>query len=273
MKPIVTLGREPSEIGAESLGLSRSRTEIVEELRRILPRLEGFAAARPAFSFGISEIDEHLPQGGLAAGALHEIVPEREGDLPAAFAFLAALIGRLTQELPLLIVHTRRGLAEQGEPYGHGLNALGLDPARLILVEAADEMQALWAIEEALRSAVPAAVAGVTGKDPDLKTSRRLQLAAGGSGVPLFLLHPGLMTGASAAATRWRVGATAAAKDSFGLYAGARWRLRLERCRNGRPGEWLVELDHVAYRFSLAAEMADPALPRGARAQSGAQGG
>jgi protein ImuA len=78
-------------------------------------------------------------------------------------------------------------------------------------------------------------------------------------------MHPAA-TGTSAAATRWRVGTAEAARDRFGLLARPRWRLCLERCRNGRPGEWLVEFDH-AYRFSLAAEMADPALPRGAEAQ------
>ena len=35
--------------------------------------------------------------------------------------------------------------------------------------------------------------------------------------------------------------------------------MTLERCRNGRPGEWLLEFDHAAHRFSLAAALADPA--------------
>ena len=52
------------------------------------------------------------------------------------------------------------GLAGHGRPHGHGLNGLGLDPARVILVETADDKQALWAMEEALRSGVPAAVVG-----------------------------------------------------------------------------------------------------------------
>jgi protein ImuA len=70
------------------------------------------------------------------------------------------------------------------------------------------------------------------------------------------------MLEASAAATRWRVGAAPAARDRFGLITRARWRLTLERCRNGRTGEWMVEYDHVAHRFSLAAALADPAVSR-----------
>jgi protein ImuA len=156
-----------------------------------------------------------------------------------------------------------RPYAPHGRLYGHGLRALGLDPARLILVETAHRSETLWAMAEALRSAAPAAVAGVIDK-LDLKTSQRLHLAATDSGLPLLLLRPAPTLESSAAATRWRVGTVLGARDRFGLFARPRWHLQLERCRNGRPGEWVVEYDHVAHRFSLAAALADPALSRGA---------
>ena len=209
--------------------------------------------------FGVPALDTCLPQGGLACGALHEIAPA-DGDMPAAFGFVTALLGRMPQHGPVLLVASPRGFADYGRPLGHGLNTLGLDPASLILVEAGDKRQALWAMEEALRSGIPAAVVGAIGTGLDLKTSQRLQLAARTSSLPLLLLRPAGAMGASAAATRWRIGAVAAARDRFGLIAHWRWRVRLERCRNGRSGEWLVEWDHVAHRFSLATAMADPAL-------------
>ena len=245
----------------------QSRAEAVAALRRQLPQLEGVRADGRALPFGLPVLDAHLPLGGLAFGALHEVAPEAAGDLPAAFGFLAALLGRMPLRGPVLLVASRRGLADCGRPHGHGLNALGLDPARVILVEARHERQALWAMEEALRSGAPVAVAGAVGMGLDLKASQRLQLAARSSGLPLLLLRPAAATGASAAATRWRIGAAEAARDRFGLIAGWRWRVRLERCRNGRPGEWLVEWDHVAHRFSLAAAVADPALHRSAGPQ------
>jgi len=155
------------------------------------------------------------------------------------------------------------GLGPYGRLHGHGLSGLGLDPARLILVETAHRRETLWAIEEALRSGAPAAVAGVVDK-LDLKLSQRLQLAAVDCGLPLLLLRPAEILESSAAATRWRVGPAPAARDRFSLFARSRWHLLLERCRNGRAGEWVVEYDHVAHRFSLAAALADPALSRGA---------
>jgi protein ImuA len=241
---------------------NRCRTEVLEELRRLLPKLESLGEQPRVLSFGLPALDSHLPQGGLVFGAMHEVVPANDGDAAAAFGFVAALLGRMPREGPLVLVLPARGfLSRCGRPYGHGLNSLGLDPARLILVETADERSTLWSIEEALRSAAPAAVAGVV-ETLELKTSQRLQFAAGTGGLPLLLLRPPRMLDASAAATRWRVGTAEAARDRFGMIARWRWQLRLERCRNGRPGEWLVEFDHVAHRFSLPAALADPAFPR-----------
>ena len=168
---------------------------------------------------------------------------------------------------PLFFVMPRYGLSPHGRLHGHGLGALGLDPARLILVETAHRRDTLWAMEEALRSRAPQAVAGMIDK-LELKLSQRLQLAAVDAGLPLLLLRPASTLESSAAATRWRIGTAKAARDRFGLIARARWHLTLERCRNGRPGEWMVEYDHVAHRFSLVAALADPALSRGAGEQA-----
>lgn len=243
------------------------RTAVLAELRRLLPRIEG--APVKVLPFGVPALDAHLPHGGLSCAALHEILPAN-GEMPAALGFVAAILSHLPPGGPLLFISTPRGLGDYGRPYGHGLNGLGLDPAGVILVEAGSEDLALWAMEEALRSGAPAAVAGALGRGLDFKTSQRLQLAAKDAGLPLLLLKPAGTAETSAATTRWRITAAAAERDRFGLMTGSRWRVRLERCRNGRPGEWLVEWNHVAHRFSLAAALADTELPGRAGAQSSA---
>jgi protein ImuA len=253
--------------------------------------MEGFEGTR-TIPFGVAAIDRCLPQGGLAGGGLHEFVPET-GATPAALGLMVALLARVASPPPprekfyahgddharprdhsarppsrggkgkIIFVLPTYGLRDYGRLHGHGVRALGLDPARLIVVETAHRNEILWALEEALHSGVPAAIAGVIDR-LNLKSSQRLQLAAKDAGLPLFLLRPAQILEASAAATRWRVGAVPAARDRFGLFARARWHLMLERCRNGRAGEWVVEYDHVAHRFSLAAALADPAQPHGA---------
>ncbi len=245
--------------------MMQNRAAVAQELRRLLPKMEGFSAGQ-TLPFGLSAIDRCLPRGGLVCGALHEVVPE-ESSISAAFGFVVALLARLPQDRPLLLVMPAYGLRKYGRLHGHGGNGFGLDPARLILVETAHRQETLWALEEALRSGAPAAVAGMADK-LDLKLSQRLHLAAVDAGLPLFLLRQAQFLESSAAATRWRVAPAPAARDRFGLLARPRWHLRLERCRNGRAGEWMVEYDHVAYRFSLAAALADPARARRASGES-----
>jgi protein ImuA len=308
--------------------LTRNRAAVMAELRRLLPRM---GEQRKPLPFGLAAIDSHLPDGGLACGALHEVMPQSEGCIAAAFGFVAAILARICspppcgeglgvgvgrfcksvdafasphdphpslptrgreqraaspRAHPLFFIAPTYGLrpyGPHGRLHGHGLNALGLDPARLILVETAQRKETLWAMEEAVRSAAPAAVVGVI-DTLDLKLSQRLHLAATDAGMPLFLLRSAPPTlpspasgggwgGGSAAATRWRVGTAKAARDRFGLVTQPRWHLQLERCRNGRPGEWVVEYDHVAHRFSLAAALADCSRARGAGETSIKQAG
>ncbi|HRN83532.1 MAG TPA: ImuA protein [Hyphomicrobium sp.] len=234
-----------------------ARKAAVQALRAHLARLEGVPKeAHPALTFGVPALDHHLPHGGLAFGTLHEIAPETEADLPSAFGFLLALLGRMPEQTPLLLLLAAKKLMRCGRPHGAGLNAFGLAPARLTLVEATDEAEALWATEEALRAEGPAAVASVLGGRIDLKTSQRLHHAAREAGLPLLLLRPDGVPPVPTAATRWRIGRTPAARDRFGQIEAWRWRVALERCRNGRPGDWVLEFDHATHRFALAAAVA-----------------
>jgi protein ImuA len=159
---------------------------------------------------------------------------------------------------PAVFVAARRALSDFGAPYGHGLAQLGLDVGRLILVETRSDKDALWALEETLRSGVrPAMVAGALAGGLDLTSSRRLNLAAAPQRTPLVLLSGANATGTSAAAARWRIAAAPAARDRFGALAAPRWNVVLERSRNDRPGAWLIEWNHVAHRFRVVAGLAD----------------
>ncbi|HEX5957090.1 MAG TPA: ImuA protein [Hyphomicrobiaceae bacterium] len=213
---------------------------------------------------------------GLAGGALNELVAAY-ADRPAAFGFLLALTaqGQQARAGPAVLVAARRALAEHGTPYGHGLAQLGLAVDRLLLVETQSDKDALWAIEETLRSeARPAIVACALAGGADLTSSRRLNLAAELHHTPLALLSGAKATGTSAAATRWRIVAAPAVRDRHGALAGPRWRIALERCRLGsrridhqdsshanslmdRPGQWLIEWNHVTLRFHMVEELAD----------------
>lgn len=224
-------------------------------------------------SLGVPQMHAHLPGPGLACGVLHEVAATVHGDRPAAFGFVFALTTAALRSRPgpAVFVAQRRCLADFGAPYGHGLVQLGLDPGRLLLVETNSDKDALWALEESLRSqSRPAMVAGAIAGSLDLTTSRRLNLAAAAHVTPLVLLRTSAATGTSATATRWRIASAPAALDRFGAFAHPRWSAALERCRNGRTGKWLIEWDHVAHRFRLVEGVADraPAERAGVRLAS-----
>src|ERR1700745_3452052 len=123
----------------------------LSELRERIRRIERpTAAVHGVLPFGVAAIDRVLPGGGLARGALHEILgtggDEEDGALAAAFA--AGILGRLAATVggAVLWCLPRQHLS------GPGLAAHGLDPARLVLARAPRNAEILWAIEEGLRA-------------------------------------------------------------------------------------------------------------------------
>ena len=249
---------------ASNLNPAAAKAERLAALRLTLAKLETVPLSdeRGGAALSLGDLDRHLPGAGLPCGVLNEITATH-ADRPAAFGFAFALaaIAQRARPGPAVLVATRRALRDFGQPYGPGLVQLGLDVDRLILVETANDKDALWAIEETLRADAGAAiVAAAIAGSLDLTTGRRLNLAAAHNRTPLALLSFGADP-AGPAATRWRIASQPAARDRFGAFLHARWSAALERCRNGRPGHWLIEWNHVAHRFRVVEGLADRARP------------
>ncbi|MCI0754865.1 ImuA family protein [Teichococcus vastitatis] len=168
-------------------------------------------------------IDRHLPEGGLARGALHEI---QMADRQAGVALAELILGRL--HAPVLWI------APGGEqPWPPGLQRLGLAADRELLAEFRQPADGLWLLEEALRA--PALGGAALRLDRlDRIASRRLQLAAKGSSRIGLLLRDGAEAGPCSAVSRWHVASLPDAE------LRPRWRLTLLRCRGGQPGAWVV---------------------------------
>ena len=209
--------------------------------------------------FGVPAIDRHLPGGGLLTGALHEVagagLDMEQG--AAAALLLAGLLAR--RPGPVLWAAARHDL------FPPALAAAGLHQDRVVFAEAGNAV--LLVMEEALRHPGLAGVVGEVGR-LGLTASRRLQLAAEGSGVTAFALRrfrqasdPALAE-PNAAVTRWRVAATPSspplphAPHVPGL-ARARWRLDLVRCRGGAPATWTVEACDAQGRLALVTDLPD----------------
>ncbi|MGF1502565.1 MAG: ImuA family protein [Paracoccaceae bacterium] len=170
----------------------------------------------------------------MGRSGVHELVETAFGDAPAATGLALAALASARAGAILWVAQTRGrgGEAEHGRLLGHGARAVGLDPGRLLSVRAGKRLEALWTVEEGLRSgAVSAVVAEIDGAD--FTASRRLSLAAEAHGVPLLLLMPHDRQGTSAAQSRWRVAARPSAANAYDPRAPGcpRWQARLERSR------------------------------------------
>jgi protein ImuA len=236
-----------------------ARARQLEALRARVARIEGrSAAAAGVLPFGDPRVDGCFSSGGLGLGRWHELAGEGM-DLEtgvAAAAFGARVCARLAARGQVVWVLQREDL------HGPGLAALGLPPHRLIYVAVRNDAEALAALEDALRTRGVAAAWGEI-DTVDLTAGRRLQLACEAKGATGFVLRRRLYGArrraeeGSAADTRWSVAsAPTDPGDEPGLGA-PRWRVRLERCRGGRTGGWIMEADDEANPVRVVAELAD----------------
>jgi len=231
------------------------------QLRVKIAQIENAGVRHDALPFGVGAIDEHLPAGGIAMGALHEISGSPAlCDDAAATVFLAGILAR-TEGTVLWCLRWR-------DLFAPALHLAGLHPDRVIFVEAGSDTNVLIAMEECLRHAGLGGVVGETGK-LSLTASRRLQLAAEQTGVPAFVFRRASPVDAeaagSAAATRWRV--RSASTEELGLpgLGRARWSVTLERARGGDPHHWIVEACDAQGRIALPAALADRSAAAEAR--------
>jgi protein ImuA len=254
-----------------------SSREADRRLGRVLPPQEALTALKEQLGklaggslgehgllpFGMPAIDAALPGGGLARGAVHELVGlgGDEEDGAAAAAFLAGILARLAPPQSILWCLSADDL------YGPGLAARGLTPRRILCVRARDDRTVLEAMEDGLEVPALAAVVGEVGALP-LIASRRLQLAAASSGVTAFALRrwrsatraAAERSAPVAASTRWRVSARPSRPiDNEPGIGRLLWQVELLRCRGGVPAQWIVEACDATGHVALAAELADRA--------------
>lgn len=264
----------------------KSKPVRIAALRRRIGAIS--TAAIPAWQQATGQGDDFSP-GATAPGlhevldqhevpGLHEVRPAAFFDTPAALGFAAALIAQgLARRAGGGLIVWRRGAgaAEFGTPYPYGLMEMGVDPARLLFVEARNAREALWCLEEGLRAGL-ALVAGDVGpaRAYDLTASRRLDLAARAGAATALIMRSWHTCRPSVARTRFRVAASPGAPthtepvphtgpvphtDSHQMAAlgKRRWRVELERARGAKPGFFDVQWHEKTHHLHLVAPLAN----------------
>ena len=179
------------------------------------------APASSTLPSGFAVLDARLPGGGWPASTLIELLVDRPG------------IGELSCVMPVLAQCGSMDpdawlawIAPPHEPYAPGLVAQGVDPDRVLVVHTT---QALWAIEQTLRSRACAAVLGWI-DDASVQDLRRIKLATEQSGAMTFLFRP----------ARHRVQSSPAELRLVLTSRPAGLEIDLLKSRGGRPGEVLL---------------------------------
>jgi protein ImuA len=257
--------------------LAEGPAALIDRLRQKLRAVEAATGlgveCAGAVALGIPPIDAALG-GGLMTGALHEIAAARETEIAAAsgFALALAVCSRweacargISQDAgtgaAVVWIAEDLSLAENGVPYGPGLDEAGIAPERLLTVTAARAREVLWAMEEALRCrAVGVVIGEIRARGVDLVATRRLSLAAAAGNTLALLLRTAPDEEPSAAATRWIVGAAPSSPSPHGV-GPPRLAARLVRNRRGHLGAWSVEWNSVEQRFILATHSEPLARP------------
>lgn len=182
------------------------------------------------------------------------------GPRDGAALLLFALSRRIGGDArPVLMTAPRVWFSEHGRPYGPGMAGTGAKAA-LILAPTTTPAEALWTLEQALRSgAVSLALGAVDGAT--LAQTRRLDFAAK-QGEAVGLILPRRLDGLSAARRRWRIATTQSATDPDDPRAPGPARLTAElvRGRGERPGVWMLEQDDETHRLRLADRLAGDGL-------------
>lgn len=122
-----------------------------------------------ALSSGYTHLDKALPQEGWVPGQLCEMYPQGYGC--GDMHILLPTLATLSQQSRWIML-----VAPPAIPYSPALSMAGVDVSKLLMVHPKNHKEALWCVEEGLRSGHCSAVLGWL-PETDSTAIRRLQLA------------------------------------------------------------------------------------------------
>ncbi len=175
---------------------------VMERLSREVRGLEtaGKQATRKStISCGCEALDRSLPEGGYAAGSVIEYLRAMPGCGASTLVFTAASAAMKSTNGFVVIIDTQHNI------YPPALASWGIDLEKVVLVRPQSDVDALWAVDQALRTPAVAAVVADVERIDD-RAARRMQLAAEqGGGLALLLRPASARRGPSWADVQWMV--------------------------------------------------------------------
>ena len=258
------------------------KKDYLENLKNQIGSIDG-RVARHLMPLAVEPLDSAL-SGGLALGRVHMLCGMMQAH-GVVSGFATALVRRLVTHLSAtgkpagpVVWCPASSAGGAGMLYGHGLAALGLDPAGLMIVDTPHPARRMAALDDIARTdGLAAVVAEYDGmqKSSDywMRLIRRIQLAAEASRVTVFLL--GAPLAANGCETVWHIApsnrisntAYAPVKSAQQLWQPA-WQVRLQRARGGYPFQGHVGWDLASGRFTELTAVTEAESPASAPAQT-----
>lgn len=138
---------------------------------------------QPGLSSGFPRLDAELPGSGWPTGMLTELIAREPG--AGELRLLVPLLRQLSRERRIIVL-----LAPPHIPYAPALSSFGIDLNQLLIVQAPQAADRLWAVEQTLKSAsFGCLLAWLPQERTRPEHLRRLQLAAQGTQGPVFLFR------------------------------------------------------------------------------------
>src|SRR6185369_804288 len=224
--------------------MQSAKANILKTLQEDIFRLQGLRVADNIFLNEIlGPIADAFPNRSFPIGSVHEFLSPCPEDLAATSGFLCGLLSSLIgNDGAVLWISSSRKL------FPPALKNFAIDPEKFIFIDAREEKEVLWALDESLKCG---ALAGVVGELNDLNftASRRLQLAVEKSNATGFVLNSNQRLNTTACVSRWKI--TSLPSEKFEGLPGIgfpKWKVELQRIRNGRPGVWDIQWTKKGFR-------------------------
>ncbi len=157
------------------------------------------ATNKQTISCGCAALDRCLPDGGYVPGSVIEYLRAMPGCGASTLAFTAAAAAMRSTNGFVVIIDTQHNI------YPPALASWGIDLEKMVLVRPQSDVDALWAVDQSLRTPAVAAVVADVQRIDD-RAARRMQLAAEqGSGLALLLRPASARRAPSWADVQWVV--------------------------------------------------------------------
>ncbi len=187
---------------AESCKSANEQSVLVDRLAREVRQIETVgrqATHKATISCGCAALDHCLPDKGYAPGSVVEYLRAMPGCGASTLALTAAATAMRSTQGFVVVVDTQHDI------YPPALASWGIDLEKVVLVRPQSDTDALWAIDQSLRTPAVAAVVADLQRMDD-RAARRLQLAAEqGGGLALLVRPIAARRGPSWADVQWIV--------------------------------------------------------------------